>query len=112
VLSGCRVDGPDSIPPGESAQYRAIARYSDGSSRDVTNEVPWSSTDDSIVSVTAQGLATGRAVGDLDVQATFGDHCVTGRQVVVLPAGRFLVWANVTEDPRVASTWPESTSCR
>lgn len=98
VLSGCRVEGTDSIPPGESAQYRAIAGYSDGSSRDVTSEVPWSSSDDAVLLVTEQGLATGRAIGDVDVQATFSEHCVTGRQVAVLPAGRFLVWANVTEE--------------
>ncbi len=98
VLSGCRVDGPASIAPGESAQYRAIGSYSDGSIRDLTTEVPWSSTDDALLSVTAQGLATGRAIGDVDVQATFAGNCVTGRQVVVLPPGRFLVWANVTEE--------------
>jgi hypothetical protein len=78
TLSSCRVEGPASVPPGESARFRATARYSDGSSRDVTNEVTWSSEDASILTVTAGGTATARNIGEAELRATLGATAPTG----------------------------------
>ena len=58
TLVDLRVDGPASVPPGGSAQYTATATYSDGSSRNVTTDAKWTSTNDSVLSVTATGAMT------------------------------------------------------
>jgi hypothetical protein len=92
------LEGPESVAPGTSAQFRAVASYSDGSKRDVTSEVTWSSEDESILSVIAGGTATARAIGDVELRASVSANCTAVRQVVVLPAGRFLVFASVIED--------------
>ncbi|MFN7134564.1 MAG: Ig-like domain-containing protein, partial [Myxococcales bacterium] len=54
---------------GDEAQVRAIATYSDGSTRDVTAEAAWNSTDFAIASV-ANGLVKGIAPGNATITAT------------------------------------------
>ncbi len=44
TLLGIRVNGPASVPPGDTAHYTATARSSDGSSKDVTAAALWSPT--------------------------------------------------------------------
>jgi Carboxypeptidase regulatory-like domain len=44
TLLGIRVNGPASVPPGDTAHYTATAQYSDGSSKDVTAAALWSPT--------------------------------------------------------------------
>jgi hypothetical protein len=97
ALTSLRVDGPATLPPGESAQYTATATYTDGSSRDVTGEVRWSSTNDAIVTVTGTGMSTARANGEASVTATLAplNH---SREIVVVPAGRYKLRLIVNED--------------
>jgi hypothetical protein len=97
TLVDLRVDGQASVPPGESAQYTATATYSDRSSRDVTADAKWTSTNDSVLSVTATGAMTTHVVGLADVIATLGTLSHS-REVVVVPEGRYLVKAFVNED--------------
>jgi hypothetical protein len=61
---------------GETAQFRAVAVYSDGSERDVTEEAAWSAGDPQVASVSA-GLATGLAAGQTGVAAAWSG--LTGR---------------------------------
>lgn len=96
--TGCGVTGPEAIPPGESAAFTATAVYSDGSRRDVTTDVHWSTSDESILSVTDAGDVTARAIGDAEVRAIFPTSCTFPKSVVVLPPGRFLAFVAVTED--------------
>jgi hypothetical protein len=94
-----RVDGPAEIPPGERAQYTATARYSDGSSRDVTNEAQWSTSDDSVLAIDGSGAVVARAAGDAQHQAVFGNATQPAvRSVLVIPAGRFRLSVSVVED--------------
>jgi hypothetical protein len=102
-ITSCRLEGPDSIQPGQSAQFTAIARYSDGSSRDVTTEVPWTSADQSVLFVTDTGTAVAREMGDVELRATVSATCTAQRQVLVLPAGRFMLQAIVLDDQVTAS---------
>jgi hypothetical protein len=44
TLLGIKVNGPASVPPGDTAHYTATAQYSDGSSKDVTAAALWSPT--------------------------------------------------------------------
>ncbi|MDG7041820.1 MAG: Ig-like domain-containing protein, partial [Nitrososphaerota archaeon] len=61
-----------SVKVGGTQQLTATAKYSDGSTADVTNQVTWSSSDESIAGIDAGGLATGKAVGNIEVTATLG----------------------------------------
>lgn len=97
ALVSLSVDGPSPVQPGESAQYTAIASYADGSTRAVTTEARWSSSDESVLSVTATGAMTARANGEAEVQASFGTRS-DRRHVIVVPAGRYVVRAFVSED--------------
>ncbi|WP_334110505.1 S-layer homology domain-containing protein, partial [Thermodesulfitimonas autotrophica] len=66
-----RVEPPEmTLKVGESGQYKAIAVYSDGSERDVTEEAAWSVSDPSVASI-ATGLATGLKAGQVDVTAAW-----------------------------------------
>ncbi|PYX16372.1 MAG: ATP-dependent DNA ligase, partial [Acidobacteria bacterium] len=53
-------------------QFSATGKYSDGSSKDLTSSVLWSSSDTSVASVNNAGLATGVVVGVVTVTAQFG----------------------------------------
>ena len=43
AVTGVRAIGPSSVAPGATAQFTAIADFSDGTSRDVTAEATWRS---------------------------------------------------------------------
>lgn len=99
VVVSIAVDGPGQVPPGEPAQYSAAARYSDGSRRDVTSEAQWSTSDESVLSVTGAGTVVARARGEAVVRARLANYAHPGVQsVIVLPAGRFKLSMVVTED--------------
>jgi uncharacterized protein YjdB len=64
VLTGITVT-PDtaSLPEGETQHFTASGSYSDGTTRDLTGSVTWTSSDTSIATVDGAGLATGRLQG-------------------------------------------------
>jgi PKD repeat protein len=61
-----------SLPAGTTQQLRATGTYTNGSTADLTAAVTWSSSDPSVASVDAGGLATGVAPGSVTVTATSG----------------------------------------
>jgi len=56
--------------PGASQQFDATAAYSDGSTKDVASTATWSSSNSSVATVSASGLAMGIAVGSATITAT------------------------------------------
>jgi trimeric autotransporter adhesin len=62
------------LPAGYTEQYRATARYSDLSARDVTTEVTWQSSDGLVATISnavgSEGLATGVAASATPVEMT------------------------------------------
>jgi len=62
------------LPVGYTLRYRATARYSDLTTRDVTAEVTWQSSTPAAATISnalgAQGLATGVAAGETAITAT------------------------------------------
>jgi hypothetical protein len=91
------VTGPNTVPPGESAQFTATARYSDSSSRNVTNEVVWRTGTESVLSISSAGVATGRDRGESSVQASLGGRTATMGDVIVVPAGTYRLIGAVRE---------------
>lgn len=59
------------IQQDETQQYTAIARYSDNSETNVTDEATWESSDTSTAVIDSSGLATGVAEGSTIITATF-----------------------------------------
>jgi trimeric autotransporter adhesin len=61
---------------GTLQQFTATGTFSDGSVQDITDSVTWSSSNNSVVSIPAHGLATARALGSVTISAISGS--VTG----------------------------------
>lgn len=88
-LTAVRVDGSASVAEGGTVQLRALASYSDGSSRDVSAQATWSSSRPSVASVSATGLVTAATLGTTDVSATYQGQ--TGRQTLSVGAAEWEV---------------------
>ena len=61
---------PGIVGVGQKAQFSALGVLGDGSTRDVTKDVTWSSSDLAVATVDQDGVVTGLAVGDTTVTAT------------------------------------------
>ena len=75
---------------GESQAFTATARYNNGDIVDVTRDVSWSSTDESIALVGNtqfdKGLVRAVSTGNATILATDGATLVQGRSIVFVPA--------------------------
>jgi hypothetical protein len=82
---------------GQTTQLAALASYSDRSTRDVTRESEWRSTDPSVVTVSATGLVTVVGFGVGRVEVTFGSRAANPLPISVWPPGLFAVSGRVRE---------------
>jgi hypothetical protein len=71
---------------GSTQQYTAVARYSDGTDRDVTRLCVFLSNNDTSAAISSEGLVTAGDRGEAFVMARFETYTV-GSQVLVLPKG-------------------------
>lgn len=72
-----------SIALGATQQFTATANYSDGSSKDVSNTVAWTSSTTSVATVSATGLAKALAVGSTSITATMLG--ISGSAILTVP---------------------------
>jgi hypothetical protein len=77
--------------PGATQQLTVLARYSDGTTRDVTELAYFSSANDSSAAVTQAGAVTADQRGEAFVMARYDTHTV-GSQFIVLPKDLEFVW--------------------
>jgi len=71
------------IAKGKTQQFTAIGTYSDNSTRTLTTQVTWTSSDTSKATISNTGLATGMDVGSTTINATLGSiFGATGVRVV------------------------------
>jgi len=90
--------GPlSAVPLGGVRQLTATARYADGTSREVSSDVQWTSSDEAILSIAAGGLATGRATGDVSVSVLFRGMRSGLKPIAVLPEGTVRLYGTVRE---------------
>jgi carboxypeptidase family protein len=82
-------------PSGFTVQLTAIARLSDGTTRDVTAVSEWSSSNESVIRVSPTGLATIVGLGSADVRAAYQQ--VVGSMAVQFGSG-FALSGRVQEE--------------
>ena len=76
---------PAEIAPGESVQLTANAIKSDGSAENVSNQAEWTTSDTSVLQVSARGLATGKNRGVTTVYARFAGRNHASAGIFVRP---------------------------
>lgn len=88
TVTGVEIFPPKAVLEGEATTqpFVAVATYSDGTTRDVTNLAVFSSNNDSVAKMNPSGVATAGLRGEAFVMARFDTHTV-GSQVIVLPEG-------------------------
>jgi hypothetical protein len=95
-LTHIDIDGPSSVTPDSTIQYRAIAHVADGSSRDVTAQARWVSSDSAVLSLTPAGIATAHAIGESQITTQYL-NLRAGFGVLVLSSGTYRVAGVVRE---------------
>jgi len=88
---GLELSGPESVPPGGTAQFRAIDHLVDGSSRDVTEQAVWRGGNPAILTVSSTGLVSGQQPGETSLSISYLNRTATRNQVFVLPPGTYKV---------------------
>ena len=77
-----------SLVAGSQQQFTATLNYSDGSSINVTSTVSWISSNTTVATIGAGGLAIGLATGSSTIQASWGSVLpITGTTVLNVEAG-------------------------
>jgi hypothetical protein len=71
VLSAITISNSNALPVGLTDQLIASGTFSDGTKADLTHLVTWTSSDPRILSINAQGLATGLMQGTVKVTADY-----------------------------------------
>ena len=77
---------PDNLGVGSTGQFTATGIYSSGSSADISMEVTWASSDNTIATIDSNGLATGIAAGTTDVTAVLSGLTSPAVNLKVIPA--------------------------
>ena len=75
-----------SVPAGLTVQLTATGHYDDGTSKDLTGEVTWGSSDATIATVAADGLVSGLVPGTVTITASSAIAGVTPGSVVLTVA--------------------------
>lgn len=78
--------GSGNLAKGSSVQFNAQAVLSDGSTLDVSSQAAWFSSDQTKVTINAQGLATGIAVGTSTISANLNGVTSAGTVLTVTNA--------------------------
>jgi outer membrane protein assembly factor BamB len=73
------------VSPGRTVQLTAQGVYADGSTRDITAQATWTTSDASKVTVSTSGIITGVAGGDATVTAALGGFSATASAHVFVP---------------------------
>ena len=79
---------PEALPEGHSVRFAATGTFSDGSTRDLSEEVTWRSGTESVVTISnadgSRGLATGVSIGQTSVTALDPASGVTSDAIPLL----------------------------
>jgi len=79
---------------GTSGQFTAMGTFSDGSSRDVTGEVTWSSSNATVATISSSGMAASMGKGVTTISANSGKIAGRMRLEIEAERARFVYVAN------------------
>ena len=88
VVAGIELAGPRTLAPGQTASFTATARFTDGSSGDVTGQARWGSN--GVVRIDAPGQVTANQRGDATITVEF-DRVTSVMDVIVVPEGTYRI---------------------
>ena len=88
-ITRLELSGPDTASIGQTVQFRAVAHYTDGTTRDVTGEASWFSSNANLLSLVAPGKFTGRSKGQTSVRTGLSGRTGTSGEVIIVPEGTF-----------------------
>jgi hypothetical protein len=89
------------IPKGTTQQFTATGTLSDGSTKDISGQVTWSSDTPAFATISATGLATGVAMGPTTLTATFNG--VSAHQQLTIGAPVLVTIAVAPTDPSIVA---------
>ena len=87
------------VAPGETAQFRAIAKFADGTTQDVTSEATWQTANDNFLSLSGPGLFTGQKPGEVSISASrppFSRY-LSAHAVIVMAPDSYVLGGQVIE---------------
>jgi predicted phage tail protein len=105
TLTRIDVTGPGSLVIGQSGQFTATARFSDGASANVTTSATWASSNGTVAALSSAGIFNARGVGTANITASRDGQTGTAALQVVPPTASFVVDPNpcrVTDAPNTA----------
>ncbi len=103
TVTRIEMTGPDTIAPDQTVQLSAIATLSDGTTRTLTSEAFWGSSNLNVLSISAGGLLTVKTRGEATIRVTYRTATAT-RTVFGMPPGTYRLTGLVRE----ATTYPVS----
>jgi len=98
--------GVAGVPPaiGWTTQFVARVTLSDGSSRDVTADAAWTSSNAAVVTVSNEGVVTGIDPGEADVQAAYQGFSGSAHVAIARPQCDASLWTHVYLPARLKIT--------
>lgn len=96
-IARLEMSGPDTIAPGTQVQYTLKAFLSDGTARDETRGVTWTSLNTTVATVDPLGRVSAIKMGDTTIRASSGGSSST-KNIVVTPVGTFRVQGRVVDE--------------
>lgn len=83
-----------SLAVAASLQFTATGIYADGSSKDLTPVVTWTSSSPSVASVSSSGVVTGLLAGATTIRAAYSSVVGQSGLTVTAPVGHFVQWSS------------------
>lgn len=103
---------PPALPSGATLQLKATATYADGTTKDVTNSVTWSTSAASTASATSTGVLVGNSSGVTTATASLNGVTGSTPLVVTLPANSrpvATVYGNPTDSHALTAMLSDGT---
>jgi hypothetical protein len=75
------------VQVGQKQQFTATGVYSDGSKKDISTSVNWSSSNTAVATITSSGLVTAAALGNSTISASSGSINASGAVIVTPVCG-------------------------
>jgi hypothetical protein len=94
TLQAVEIEGNAGVAQGATAQLTARARFSDGTTQDVSSQATWQSTNTAVATVSTTGVVSGVGLGTADISALY--QAQTGRRTVTVNAANWNVQVSLT----------------